>query len=138
MKLLLLLPLLLVLFFFIPQSSDAHRDGCHSQHSCPSDSGSYVCGDKGNYSECPRYSTPKSNPEPPKYSPSPIPIYSKPIPTENENEKVKISLKEQLRIGVEISNIECTNPEHVLVERSMDKFACVSEKTAEKKNWKII
>ena len=32
--------------------SDAHRDGCHSHHSCPSDSGSYVCGDKGYCSEC--------------------------------------------------------------------------------------
>jgi hypothetical protein len=30
----------------------AHRDGCHAAHSCPSDSGSYVCGDTGNYSEC--------------------------------------------------------------------------------------
>ena len=31
----------------------AHRDGCHAAHSCPSDTGSYVCGDTGNYSECP-------------------------------------------------------------------------------------
>lgn len=31
----------------------AHRDGCHRWHSCPSDSGSYVCGDLGYYSECP-------------------------------------------------------------------------------------
>jgi hypothetical protein len=38
------------------QPSVAHRDGCHAQHSCPSDSGSYVCGDTGNFSECP-YST---------------------------------------------------------------------------------
>jgi hypothetical protein len=34
-------------------TASAHRDGCHAQHSCPSDSGSYVCGDTGNYSECP-------------------------------------------------------------------------------------
>jgi hypothetical protein len=34
----------------------AHQDGCHSWHSCPSDSGSYVCGDTGNYSECPALS----------------------------------------------------------------------------------
>lgn len=33
--------------------ASAHRDGCHAQHSCPSDTGSYVCGDTGNYSECP-------------------------------------------------------------------------------------
>lgn len=30
----------------------AHRDGCHRWHSCPSDSGSYVCGDLGYTSEC--------------------------------------------------------------------------------------
>lgn len=30
----------------------AHRDGCHRWHSCPSDTGSYVCGDLGYFSEC--------------------------------------------------------------------------------------
>lgn len=38
----------------IPQpTATAHRDGCHSWHSCPSDSGSYVCGDTGHSAECP-------------------------------------------------------------------------------------
>ena len=37
---------------FIP-SSFAHQDGCHRWHSCPSDTGSYTCGDKGYCSECP-------------------------------------------------------------------------------------
>ena len=32
--------------------SFAHQDGCHSNHSCPSDSGSYTCGDKGYCSQC--------------------------------------------------------------------------------------
>jgi endonuclease YncB( thermonuclease family) len=32
--------------------SFGHRDGCHRWHSCPSDDGSYVCGDKGYDSEC--------------------------------------------------------------------------------------
>lgn len=32
--------------------ASAHRDGCHRWHSCPSDSGSYTCGDLGYYSEC--------------------------------------------------------------------------------------
>ena len=36
----------------------AHRSGCHRWHSCPSDSGSYVCGDLGYYSECGTTSTP--------------------------------------------------------------------------------
>ena len=34
----------------------AHRDGCHRWHSCPSDTGSYVCGDKGYDDECPNKS----------------------------------------------------------------------------------
>src|SRR2546426_3185117 len=34
-------------------SSDAHRSGCHRWHSCPSDTGSYVCGDTGHCSACP-------------------------------------------------------------------------------------
>ncbi|MGI0041941.1 MAG: PEFG-CTERM sorting domain-containing protein, partial [Nitrosopumilaceae archaeon] len=34
-------------------TSFAHQSGCHRWHSCPSDSGSYVCGDLGYYSQCP-------------------------------------------------------------------------------------
>lgn len=32
--------------------SAGHRDGCHRWHSCPSDDGSYVCGDLGYNDEC--------------------------------------------------------------------------------------
>jgi hypothetical protein len=32
----------------------AHRSGCHRWHSCPSDTGSYVCGDTGHSNECGR------------------------------------------------------------------------------------
>lgn len=39
-------------------NASAHRSGCHSWHSCPSDSGSYVCGDQGYTSGCPAYSPP--------------------------------------------------------------------------------
>jgi len=37
----------------------AHRSGCHRWHSCPSDSGSYSCGDTGhsNYCATPTYNT---------------------------------------------------------------------------------
>src|SRR5215217_2544675 len=31
----------------------AHQDGCHRWHSCPSDTGSYVCGDLGYRDQCP-------------------------------------------------------------------------------------
>ena len=36
-----------------PIESLAHRDGCHRWHSCPSDSGSYACGDLGYDDYCP-------------------------------------------------------------------------------------
>ena len=57
MKLLIILPFILALFFFAPQISYEHQDGCHRWHSCPSDSGSYVCGDLGYANECPRTPT---------------------------------------------------------------------------------
>lgn len=37
---------------FIGGSADAHQSGCHRWHSCPSDTGSYVCGDLGYDSQC--------------------------------------------------------------------------------------
>ncbi len=33
---------------------EAHRSGCHRWHSCPSDSGSYACGDLGYDTYCPK------------------------------------------------------------------------------------
>ncbi len=46
---------MLLLFFstFISTDSYGHRSGCHAAHSCPSDTGSYICGDTGNFSQCP-------------------------------------------------------------------------------------
>lgn len=42
-------------FFAVPvQPAYSHRSGCHRWHSCPSDSGSYVCGDLGYADQCPR------------------------------------------------------------------------------------
>ena len=32
--------------------AEAHRSGCHRWHSCPSDRGTYVCGDLGYCSQC--------------------------------------------------------------------------------------
>jgi micrococcal nuclease len=34
-------------------ATDAHRSGCHRWHSCPSDRGTYTCGDLGYCSQCP-------------------------------------------------------------------------------------
>jgi endonuclease YncB( thermonuclease family) len=45
--------LIVVLLLPVVGVASAHRDGCHSKHSCPSDTGSYECGDRGYCSECP-------------------------------------------------------------------------------------
>lgn len=42
-----------LLALLLPLTVQAHRSGCHSKHSCPSDSGSYICGDKGHCDQCP-------------------------------------------------------------------------------------
>jgi hypothetical protein len=34
-------------------AATAHRSGCHHWHSCPSDHGTYVCGDLGYCAQCP-------------------------------------------------------------------------------------
>jgi hypothetical protein len=66
-------------FAFVSTSSaEAHRDGCHAAHSCPSDTGSYVCGDLGNSSEC--GDTPKTDAAPAPTS-APIKQYVAPIAT---------------------------------------------------------
>jgi hypothetical protein len=45
--------LLVIVFIALTLSlAEAHRSGCHRWHSCPSDSGSYTCGDTGRCSGC--------------------------------------------------------------------------------------
>lgn len=53
MRRLLFSSLLLFSFFLLAVPSYAHQSGCHRWHSCPSDTGSYVCGDWGYCSYCP-------------------------------------------------------------------------------------
>lgn len=50
---------LIVMGVLFSQSVFAHRSGCHAWHSCPSDTGSYVCGDKGYSNYCGTSLTPK-------------------------------------------------------------------------------
>lgn len=45
-----------------PTVAEAHQSGCHRWHSCPSDTGSYVCGDLGYDSYC-GYSAPDTSPD---------------------------------------------------------------------------
>ena len=52
-KLTFLLSLTFLLYIFNVLVAEAHRSGCHRWHSCPSDSGSYVCGDTRRCSGCP-------------------------------------------------------------------------------------
>src|SRR2546426_8525117 len=48
-----LLVLALIVTLVLVTSVDAHRSGCHRWHSCPSDHGTYTCGDLGYCSACP-------------------------------------------------------------------------------------
>lgn len=43
----------IVLLVLATQPSEAHQSGCHRWHSCPSDRGTYICGDTGHCSRCP-------------------------------------------------------------------------------------
>ena len=61
----------------------AHRDGCHRWHSCPSDSGSYVCGDLGYTSECGSTST---------VTPTPALIMTPKTPVRTSSEEIKDSV----------------------------------------------
>ncbi len=84
---------LLLCFAFIlsgkMQVAEAHRSGCHRWHSCPSDRGTYTCGDLGYCSQCPdnryclagrpraqsRHPLPPSPPEVRVPGPPPAPSY---------------------------------------------------------------
>jgi phosphatidylserine/phosphatidylglycerophosphate/cardiolipin synthase-like enzyme len=47
------LPVGLVLVLILSYAGiEAHQDPCHRHHSCPSDHGTYVCGDKGRCDQC--------------------------------------------------------------------------------------
>ena len=47
-------------------------------------------------------------------------------------------LRVQLEQGIETDQIQCDNPNHVLVQRSNGNMACVTERTAEKTGWEKI
>lgn len=67
-------------FAFSPSIAQAHRSGCHRWHSCPSDTGSYVCGDIGHSNYCGGtvvQPTPRPT-QPPTLSPTAVPAYTAP------------------------------------------------------------
>ena len=49
-----------------------------------------------------------------------------------------LSLKSQIFDGLDLKQISCPNPDHVLVQRANDKIACVESATAEKFDWQLI
>jgi endonuclease YncB( thermonuclease family) len=76
-----------IIIFSERQDSFAHQSGCHRWHSCPSDTGSYVCGDLGYDTYCHKSNAPKY--EPPKETQT----QQKPIEKANSNnyEKNKVT-----------------------------------------------
>lgn len=48
----LILAILVINAGLLPVPASAHRSGCHRWHSCPSDTGSYTCGDLGYSTYC--------------------------------------------------------------------------------------
>ena len=44
--------LLAFVFLVLPWEVSSHRSDCHRWHSCPSDRGTYVCGDQGYCTQC--------------------------------------------------------------------------------------
>lgn len=73
-KLFLGITFVFLLVIILARPVSAHRSGCHRWHSCPSDSGSYTCGDTGHSNYCgtsptPQVTTPSLAPTP---SPTPV------------------------------------------------------------------
>ena len=94
----------------------AHRHGCHSKHSCESDSNTYICGDKGDCTLC------KDN----QYCKAGIPI--------NPNSKRKSSpqyleeIPKQCKIINNMPDNSCTpgaiNPE--VIQENLKSTVCMS------------
>ena len=90
--------IIIVFTFSLIPISFAHQDGCHRWHSCPSDSGSYTCGDTGHCSECPdnqycKVGKPYTEYIPPKYETPKEPL--KPSPKISDYSEPAFSTKVQ-------------------------------------------
>ena len=62
-------------------STTAHQEPCHRLHRCPSDTSSYICGDKGRCDQCPDNQSCLAGKPRPASSASPTPVQSAPSPS---------------------------------------------------------
>jgi hypothetical protein len=74
--------------------AQAHLSGCHRWHSCPSDTGSYVCGDRGYDTYCPKPRGPGLRQVQPPRMPaarpvSPAPPAALPAPAPDQRRKTR-------------------------------------------------
>lgn len=74
----------------LSSTAEAHRSGCHRWHSCPSDRGTYVCGDLGYTSECPS-STPVMTPPAQTTSAPVVPLKRTVLPSLNTGATAKVN-----------------------------------------------
>jgi hypothetical protein len=75
-----LIALILMALAGMVLSAHAHQDPGHRLHSCPSDHGTYVCGDKGRCDQCPDNQYCLAGKARAVSSPSPSPTPSPPMP----------------------------------------------------------
>ena len=110
-------------FLLSPGPTYAHRDGCHRWHSCPSDSGSYVCGDTGHSNYCSGGSTSQPTQPSPPVQPSPSVSPKQPTPAVNLTASVAsdvVNVREEPSITSTIISQVYRNEVVTLIARTSD------------------
>ncbi len=141
--------LVLILSFFSTSLAEAHRSGCHRWHSCPSDSGSYICGDIGKCSGCPdnqycESGHPKQSevaPPKPKAQTQPTPVTPDPFLQEiplQKNPQIPVPAKKEIKFQEsDYRDFICSKlngkTEHVLDDGS--RVDCLTEANAIEVDW---
>ncbi|MFM7795600.1 MAG: hypothetical protein ACKO7N_02440, partial [Candidatus Nitrosotenuis sp.] len=87
---------ILLICSIIQTEAFAHRHGCHSKHSCESDSSTYTCGDRGDCTLC------KDN----QYCKAGIPI--NPNSKNKSNPQNFVQISKQCKIVNEMPDNSCT------------------------------
>ena len=79
------LGILVVVVLLSASPARAHQSGCHRWHSCPSDTGSYVCGDAGYTCRYPTYDTNPMDGGPASFDLNREPIVAEPEESDDES-----------------------------------------------------